>query len=60
MRGAGSTALGRVGHLLANRFDAWVMRDEAVWERTCRYILDNLANAGICAFAEACRGRVDG
>ena len=43
---------GRVGHLFENRFAAWVMRDEAHWERTCRYILDNPVKAGLCEFAD--------
>ena len=43
---------GRVGHLFENRFSARVMRDEAHWERTCRYILDNPVKAGLCEFAE--------
>jgi putative transposase len=42
---------GRVGHLFQGRFDAWVIRDEAHWERTCRYILDNPVKAGLCEFA---------
>ena len=43
---------GRVGHLFQSRFDAWVVRDERHWERTCRYILDNPVKAGLCEFAD--------
>jgi len=39
---------GRVGHLFENRFRSWVMRDEAHWEHTCRYVLDNPVKAGLC------------
>jgi putative transposase len=42
---------GRVGHLFENRFHCWVMRDEAHWERTCRYVLDNPVKAGLCELA---------
>jgi REP element-mobilizing transposase RayT len=43
---------GRVGHLFQNRFDAWVMRDEPHWQRTCRYIFDNPVKAQLCEFAD--------
>jgi putative transposase len=43
---------GRVGHLFENRFAARAMRDQAHWERTCRYIFDNPVKAGLCEFPE--------
>ena len=42
---------GRTGHLFENRFVAWVPRDEAHWEETCRYVLDNPVRAGLCESA---------
>jgi putative transposase len=42
---------GRTGHLFENRFSARVMRDEEHWEKTCRYVLENPVNAGLCEFA---------
>ena len=38
----------RVGHLFEGRFSARTMRDEAHWEETCRYVLDNPVEAGLC------------
>jgi REP element-mobilizing transposase RayT len=43
---------GRTGHLFGDRFNAWVMRDERHWERTCRYILENPVKAQLCEFAD--------
>ena len=38
---------GRRGHLFESRFSAWVIRDDAHLEATCRYVLDNPARAGL-------------
>jgi REP-associated tyrosine transposase len=38
---------GRRGHLFDSRFSAWVIRDDAHLEATCRYVLDNPARAGL-------------
>jgi REP-associated tyrosine transposase len=38
---------GRRGHLFESRFAAWVIRDDAHLEATCRYVLDNPARAGL-------------
>jgi len=38
---------GRRGHLFESRFSAWVIREEAHLEATCRYVLDNAARAGL-------------
>jgi putative transposase len=37
----------RRGHLFDSRFSAWVVRDDAHLEATCRYVLDNPARAGL-------------
>jgi REP element-mobilizing transposase RayT len=37
----------RRGHLFASRFSAWVVRDDAHFEATCRYVLDNPVRAGL-------------
>jgi REP element-mobilizing transposase RayT len=37
----------RRGHLFESRFSAWVVRDEAHFEATCRYVLDNALRAGL-------------
>jgi putative transposase len=39
---------GRVGHLFANRYSAWVVRDEQHWLKTCRYVLENPVKVGLC------------
>lgn len=37
----------RRGHLFDSRFSAWVIRDDAHLEATCRYVLENPARAGL-------------
>ena len=37
----------RRGHLFDSRFSAWVVRDDAHFEATCRYVLDNPVRAGL-------------
>ncbi len=37
----------RRGHLFESRFSAWVVRDDAHFEATCRYVLDNPVRAGL-------------
>jgi len=41
----------RVGHLFESRFSTRVMHDEAHWENTCRYVLENPVKAGLCELA---------
>ena len=47
----------RRGHLFESRFSAWVVRDEAHLEATCRYVLDNPARAGLDTAAAVALGR---
>jgi putative transposase len=37
----------RRGHVFESRFSAWVVRDDAHFEATCRYVLDNPVRAGL-------------
>jgi hypothetical protein len=37
----------RHGHLFESRFSAWIVRDDAHFEATCRYVLDNPTRAGL-------------
>jgi REP element-mobilizing transposase RayT len=38
----------RSGHLFGARFASWVIRDEAHYHATCRYIAYNPVRAGLC------------
>jgi putative transposase len=41
----------RTGHLFENRFSARIMKDEEHWLESCRYVLENPVEAGLCEFA---------
>ena len=41
----------RTGHLFENRFSARVVKDENHWVESCRYVLENPVQAGLCEFA---------
>ena len=43
---------GRKGHLYEERFSAWVVNDEAHFENTIRYVLENPVRAGLCRRVE--------
>ncbi len=42
---------GRNGHLFADRYSAYLIRDERHFEEACRYIAENPVLAGLCQHA---------